>query len=581
MDNKIIRGFGTTTNSSDDYSVTLSVGDTALVNGGIYQLYLNRTNTTTATTLNVNSIGAKTIKKDNNTTLQIGDLQINSWVQVIYDSGNDVFHLLTTPATNKLQQTFANDAARAAAAPNFIGEVGEQIDTRTTYHAYGTSAGEWRLPANTQVQSDTYAVASGTNTYALTLSPALVAYAAGNAFNVLFTNSNTTAATINVNSLGAKAITKSGSTALVSGDIAGGTIYRIVYDGTRFQIDNSGYVSAPTITVTNTVYVSKGGNDTTGLAERFDRPFETLAAGFAAAQGLTPSATKVIRIVVLSGTYDEQIPLETYIDWDLTNAIIDFTTDSATYTINDNGSSIACNIYGNGIIKRTIGASGLGCIKQSGLNSNIKINCTGISAEVGDCIVASKGRQTINTYSLGSAAGKAIIAENSGSGVYPTYQRVTVQTGESNGTSNFASISGNTGVIENTGGNQYIHADLVSVLSGGSGKIVTVSGGTTNLYVGEITGTDTVAQNPVLCSGGTLRINGSRITATEDEDCVEQTGAGVLILKNCTLLASGAGVSIANSSAVQLQGYNDANVAVGTSVTLTGGGTLTINSGTT
>lgn len=84
--------------------------------------------------------------------------------------------------------------------------------------------------------STTGYTASGTDTYAITPSPAITAYASGQAFLVTFTNANTTAATINVNGLGAKSITKNGATALDRGDIAAGAQRLLTYDGTQFQI---------------------------------------------------------------------------------------------------------------------------------------------------------------------------------------------------------------------------------------------------------------------------------------------------------------------------------------------------------
>lgn len=86
---------------------------------------------------------------------------------------------------------------------------------------------------------DSYTVtATGTNTYAITLS-GISAYATNQKFSVKFTNANTGASTINLNSLGAKSIVKNGSTALVSGDIAAGQIVDLVYDGTNFQMTGS------------------------------------------------------------------------------------------------------------------------------------------------------------------------------------------------------------------------------------------------------------------------------------------------------------------------------------------------------
>lgn len=82
--------------------------------------------------------------------------------------------------------------------------------------------------------------AAGTDTYTATLSPAISAYAAGQKFQILFTNANTGAATLNLNTVGALAITKNGATALAAGDIPAGSIKILAYDGTQLQILGDG-----------------------------------------------------------------------------------------------------------------------------------------------------------------------------------------------------------------------------------------------------------------------------------------------------------------------------------------------------
>lgn len=77
---------------------------------------------------------------------------------------------------------------------------------------------------------------SGTNTITGTLSPAISAYVAGQTFRFVAAGANTGAVTLNINGLGAKAITKSGTTALEVGDIASGAAIQVVYDGTQFQL---------------------------------------------------------------------------------------------------------------------------------------------------------------------------------------------------------------------------------------------------------------------------------------------------------------------------------------------------------
>jgi hypothetical protein len=74
------------------------------------------------------------------------------------------------------------------------------------------------------------------NAITVTLAPVLTAYAAGQKFSFIAGAANTGAVTVNLNSVGAKAITKVGTTALVANDILSGSLVEMEYDGTRFQL---------------------------------------------------------------------------------------------------------------------------------------------------------------------------------------------------------------------------------------------------------------------------------------------------------------------------------------------------------
>lgn len=87
---------------------------------------------------------------------------------------------------------------------------------------------------------DVKATASGTDTYTATPSPAVASYVTGQSYFITFTNANTGAATLNLNGLGAKAIRKTGTTALSSGDIKAGQVVELIYDGTNLQIIGDG-----------------------------------------------------------------------------------------------------------------------------------------------------------------------------------------------------------------------------------------------------------------------------------------------------------------------------------------------------
>jgi trimeric autotransporter adhesin len=85
---------------------------------------------------------------------------------------------------------------------------------------------------------------AGTNTYTVSI-PWVTSYAFGLTVPVQFTIANTGASTININSLGAKAIVKSVSSPLVANDILANQIFNLWYDGTNFQqIGGSGGITA-------------------------------------------------------------------------------------------------------------------------------------------------------------------------------------------------------------------------------------------------------------------------------------------------------------------------------------------------
>lgn len=92
------------------------------------------------------------------------------------------------------------------------------------------------------VQSGTFVYAASTDvsdTYTVSLTPALTAYTTGMKVRVKFTTANTGACTLNINSLGAKNIKLIDGTDPLDGDIAAGKSYGLSYDGTNFILERS------------------------------------------------------------------------------------------------------------------------------------------------------------------------------------------------------------------------------------------------------------------------------------------------------------------------------------------------------
>jgi hypothetical protein len=142
------------------------------------------------------------------------------------------FNLLTADLATGLSTALTKDGQTTPTANIPMGSF------KLTGLGAGTAATDAAQYGQLQAGATTIATVTGTDTYVGTLSPAIAAYATGNLFSFVAPNTNTGAATINLNSLGAKSITKLGSTALAAGDIVSGRVYQIEYDGTRFQLLN-------------------------------------------------------------------------------------------------------------------------------------------------------------------------------------------------------------------------------------------------------------------------------------------------------------------------------------------------------
>lgn len=151
-------------------------------------------------------------------------------------------------ATDTILAAFGKLQAQINAIVVPVKNSATELNTGTDDAKFTTALGLQNSKYVDQSGAKVSATASGTNTYTASISPAIAAYVNGQVFYIKFTNANTAAATLNLNSLGAKSIVKNGSTALASNDIVSGQIICVSYDGTNFQIANPLSGVLPTVT---------------------------------------------------------------------------------------------------------------------------------------------------------------------------------------------------------------------------------------------------------------------------------------------------------------------------------------------
>lgn len=240
------QAYAADTGAANAYVITLAPAPTAYAAGQTFVFKAANTNTTTST-LNVNGLGAKTIKSNvGGAALAAGQITAGDMVRVAYD-GTD-FKMVTGVTVAAVQGATFNYAVSGGAA----------------------------------------------NVQTLTLSPAITAYATGQTFKFKSGFTNTGPVTMNVNGQGAKAMVDREGAALVGGELQTNGIYTMTYDGTSFLV-------AEVLAVCDIAMTGAAGN---GSTDTMIREFVTTVRNLGTAVTLANNATNGMTLtVVKSGVY--------------------------------------------------------------------------------------------------------------------------------------------------------------------------------------------------------------------------------------------------------------------------------------
>lgn len=310
--------------------------------------------------------------------------------------------------------------------------------------------------------------------------------------------------------IGANVLTVAGNVITAANALVGGFSVYCYYDGSTWY---SQIVPAPT-TSTSGIY-NQGfkvfvdatyGNDSTGTAQRADLPFLTIAAARTAAVALTPTATSRVGIYA-TGYFEEGYIAANYVDlYNNGNLIMKRTSGASLATIDDNNAAVDFKIYGYPKLLRSgTGTTPVGCLitRNASTVCEAWINPT-------DCTTTGTSDTTVGCVN-GTLTVYATNMDNSG-----------------------ALTNTDATTIGISGGTFTLRANNVTCVS----NTIGISGGTAYFYLGNIVGTGTGADSPIVVKGSSTTyieyVNGTFAGSTRAFLRAEDAAVATIICKGKT-----------------------------------------------
>lgn len=247
---------------------------------------------------------------------------ISDWVAIrriqdVLETGYAEAQSVTTDymlATKKYVDDIAyiSGSPDADASTKGIVEIATQAEVDSGDDTGSTTAPTVVRPSTVRAKAyhDYAADSVGSDAYAITITPAITAYATGQVFTFKAGTANTGACTLNVSGLGAKTIKKNVSEDLATGDILANQIVKVVYDGTNMQLTSNILNSSSSIAdqsqTTQDAVIVFGEADTTAkynlIAQSFIPSLHSISAVKLYKTANTGTFTGTVKIAIQADT---------------------------------------------------------------------------------------------------------------------------------------------------------------------------------------------------------------------------------------------------------------------------------------
>jgi hypothetical protein len=478
------------------------------------------------------------------------------------------FNALTADLANGLTTCITKDGQTTPTANIPMGGF------KITNLANGTAATDAATVAQIQSNGAALVTVTGVDTLLGSLSPALTTYVTGAVYYFIAPATNTGAVTLNIDTLGAKNVTRDGTTALVAGDIVSGEMVAVVYDGTRFQLI-SPVNSFTNLNVSGTLTVA--GNSTLN---------GNLQVGNAGADTVNFQASgwTLTNNVSVTGTWAD---IGTITTADINGGTIDGTTigggtpaagtfTTATATTGNITTVNATTVDSTNLevtnLKAKDGTNAGSIADSTGVVTLNSLNATTVNIDGGtiDATTIGGASPAAGTFSNLTATNLSAASANLGVAVIGTFSATTLELTNLEVTNIKADDGTPAMTVQNVTGK--VEIGVASIASANAAVALITTGTVTNL----------VSQDASIGSAAIVNAAVASLTATSAS--IASMNADVALLTTATvttLTATGASIASANIGNLQFTAASiasiNAGVAVVTNLTATSASIASMN----
>ena len=211
---------------------------------------------------------------------------------------------------------------------------------------------------------------SGADTITGTLVQTLTAYATGQQFSFVAAGTNTTAVTLNIDGLGAKAVTRTGAVALDAGALVSGQMAIVEYDGTRFQLINANAFTNLTVSGALTVGTTLA---VTGVATLTAQP---ILSSLTASQAVFSDGSKGLVSNAITGSGNVVMSASPTLSGTVGGALTWSGAQTYSAAMTYGGVTLSNSVTGTGSMMLSASPTTTGTLTAAAINasSTVKIN---------------------------------------------------------------------------------------------------------------------------------------------------------------------------------------------------------------